>query len=96
MNFRSAELTKSAANAMLATRISTTNELASLREAVGADIELARKWLGSDAHRPNFERLRNFMRTPVIVDGRDAWQRSEVRAAGFTYYRMGRGRGAAG
>ena len=48
MSVRSAELTKYAANAMLATRISFMNELANLAEVIGADIEEVRRALGAD------------------------------------------------
>jgi UDPglucose 6-dehydrogenase len=48
MGIRSAELTKYAANCMLATKISFMNELANLAEAVGADIESVRQGIGSD------------------------------------------------
>ena len=48
MGVRSAEFTKYAANAMLATRISFMNELANLADKVGADIESVRRGIGSD------------------------------------------------
>lgn len=48
MDERSAELTKYAANAMLATKISFMNEMANIAERVGADIEAVRQGIGSD------------------------------------------------
>ncbi|KPV41677.1 UDP-glucose 6-dehydrogenase [Thiohalorhabdus denitrificans] len=48
MDVRSAEMTKYAANAMLATKISFMNEVANLCERVGADVEMVRQGIGSD------------------------------------------------
>jgi UDPglucose 6-dehydrogenase len=61
--------------------------------AEGADaLALVTEW--HDYRRPNFARLRSMMRTLVLVDGRNVWEPSEVRAAGFTYYGVGRGSGS--
>lgn len=49
MDVRSAELTKYAANCMLATKISFINEMANLAESLGADIEAVRRGIGSDS-----------------------------------------------
>jgi UDPglucose 6-dehydrogenase len=48
MDVRSSEMTKYAANCMLATKISFMNEMSNIAEALGADIELVRKGIGSD------------------------------------------------
>ena len=53
MDVPSAEMTKYAANAMLATRISFMNDVANLSEIVGADVNMVRKGIGSDARIGN-------------------------------------------
>ena len=59
--------------------------------ARGADaLALVTEW--HEYRRPNFERLKTMMRQPVLFDGRNVWSPGELRAAGFTYYGMGRGK----
>ena len=59
--------------------------------AAGADaLVLVTEW--NEFRRPSFERLRQDMRQPIIFDGRNIWNPSELRAAGFTYTGIGRGK----
>lgn len=43
-----------------------------------------------ELRRPDFEKVKSLMRTPVVFDGRNAWDPAEVRALGFTYHGVGR------
>jgi UDPglucose 6-dehydrogenase len=59
--------------------------------AKGADaLALVTEW--HEFRRPSFERLKSSMRQPVLFDGRNVWSPAELRAAGFTYYGIGRGK----
>ena len=59
--------------------------------AEGADaLVLVTEW--NEFRRPSFDRLKKIMRQPVIFDGRNIWNPAEVRAAGFTYSGIGRGK----
>jgi len=61
--------------------------------AKGADaLVLVTEW--NEFRRPSFERLKSLLRQPVLFDGRNMWNPAEVRAAGFTYYGIGRGKDA--
>ncbi|MES1204514.1 MAG: UDP-glucose/GDP-mannose dehydrogenase family protein [Pseudomonadota bacterium] len=66
-------------------------EEANYTAAAGADaLVLVTEW--NEFRRPSFERLKQTMRQPVIFDGRNVWSPTEVRAAGFIYDGIGRGR----
>ncbi len=57
--------------------------------AAGADaLALVTEWRQFWA--PDFRRLAELMRVPVILDGRNIWQPDVVRSRGFTYYGIGR------
>jgi UDPglucose 6-dehydrogenase len=61
--------------------------------AKGADaLALVTEW--REFRRPDFERLKGLLKQPVIFDGRNIWSPTEMRAAGFKYYGMGRGKQA--
>ena len=61
--------------------------------AKGADaLALVTEW--HEFRRPSFERLKTLLKQPVIFDGRNIWNPTELRAAGFTYYAIGRGKSA--
>jgi UDPglucose 6-dehydrogenase len=58
--------------------------------AEGADaLFLVTEW--NEFRRPDFERLKRIMKTPVLLDGRNVWEPAKARAAGFTYFGVGRG-----
>jgi UDPglucose 6-dehydrogenase len=78
-----------AARASLGDRIGY--ETSHYRCAEGADaLVLVTEW--HEYRRPNLQRLRGMMRSPTVFDGRNVWDPAGMRAAGFTYYGMGRGR----
>jgi len=57
--------------------------------AEGADaLCLVTEW--NEFRQPDLARLKDLMRTHVLLDGRNVWDAAKVRAAGFTYYGVGR------
>jgi UDPglucose 6-dehydrogenase len=56
----------------------------------GADgLAIVTEW--NEFRRPDFERMRSLMRSPVIFDGRNLFTPDQMKQAGFTYYSIGRG-----
>jgi UDPglucose 6-dehydrogenase len=79
----------SAARAVLGDRVQL--EESHHKCAEGADaLALVTEW--HEFRRPNLHKLKGMMRQPVVFDGRNVWDPEEMRAAGFTYYGMGRGK----
>jgi UDPglucose 6-dehydrogenase len=57
--------------------------------ATGADaLVLVTEW--HELRDPDLDRLKALMRTHVLIDGRNVWPAADARAAGFTYYGIGR------
>ena len=63
-------------------------------EALGGAVALviATEW--NEFRRPNFKRMKNLMKTPVIFDGRNLFDPASVVEKGFTYYSIGRKKGS--
>ena len=75
-----------------------------IRAALGQTIELTKDAYAAAAHadavvlvtewhelrNPDFARLKNAMKTPVLFDGRNVWSPDEAERAGFAYYGIGR------
>ena len=60
-----------------------------MRLADGADaLVLVTEW--NEFRRPDFERMKKLMKSPVIFDGRNVYEPQQMEALGFTYYSMGR------
>ena len=79
----------SAARAVVGDRV--TLDESHHKVAEGADaLALVTEW--HEFRRPNLAKLKGMMRQPVVFDGRNVWDPEEMRAAGFTYYGMGRGK----
>jgi UDPglucose 6-dehydrogenase len=56
---------------------------------VGADaLVLVTEW--NEFREPDFGKMRKLMRTPVVFDGRNIYNREQMKADGFTYFAMGR------
>lgn len=105
MDVPSAEMTKYAANAMLATRISFMYDIVNLCEQVGANVEFVRKGIGADScigsrflyvgtewrqfRLPSWNVIQNVMNGNVVVDGRNIYDRQDHEKMGFVYTRIG-------
>ncbi|MCH7571078.1 MAG: UDP-glucose 6-dehydrogenase, partial [Deltaproteobacteria bacterium] len=47
----------------------------------------------NEFRRPNFQRIKEFLKSPVVIDGRNLYDPAEMRRMGFTYYSIGRKNG---
>ena len=60
-----------------------------LRCAEGADcLAIVTEW--NEFREPDFEKMRQLMRSPVVFDGRNIYSPEQMRALGFTYFSIGR------
>ena len=67
--------------------VELTSEPYAAAEGVDA-LLLVTEW--NEFRNPDFARLKAAMREPVLLDGRNVWDAAKARAAGFTYYGVGR------
>jgi len=80
------EATK-AARALFGSRVTLVNR--AYDALVGADaLALLTEW--NEFRRPDFAKMRKLMQSPVVFDGRNIYNRDQMKADGFTYYAIGR------
>lgn len=89
MDVKGAELSKYAAKAMLATKISFMNEMANRAEHLGTDaLVLCTEW--QQFRAPDFAEMAERMHSKVIVDGPNLYQSKKLQVEGWVYRSVGR------